>query len=168
MSERYALRHIGRDVEYVVDERALVTRIEGNERRVELDGIRSVRIARLGNLEMCVLSLDGDEETTIATDEAGSRPAFRSLVLALYGALASRSVPFVCGSMFIVTVIAVISGVLASLGVLLHLGVIDAPQFQTRGTVLALVCAIVGPFVAFRARPKPVQSEAELIEMLPP
>lgn len=167
MSERYLLRHLGREVAYGLDERALTITVEGNERRIELDAIRAVRVARIGNLEMCALSLDAGKESTLATDEAGSRAAYASLVLALYRALASRGVPFVGGSTFIVVLIAVICVVLGAVGALLYLGVIDAPQFQTRGMILALVCAVVGPIAAFRARPKPVQSEAELTALLP-
>jgi hypothetical protein len=167
MSERYALRHLGRDIEYALDDRALSMSIEGNERRIELDGIRAVRVARIGTLEICALTLDGGKESTIATDEPASRAAFASLVRALYAALASRNVPFVGGSMLIVSIIAASCVAVAILGACLYVGVIDVPGLQTRGAIVALVCVLVGPFMAYRARPKPVRSEAELTALLP-
>jgi len=158
---------MGRDIEYVLDEGALLLTFQGSERRIDLDAIRGARVARIGTLHVCALTLDGGKETTIATDESGSRAAFTSLVRALYAALASRSVPFVSGSMLIVSIIAVSCVAVAVLGVSLYLGLIDVPGLQTRGAIVALVCVLVGPFMAFRARPKPVRSEAELTALLP-
>lgn len=167
MSERYVLRHVGREIAYVLEDRALLLTFQGSERRIELDAIRSVRVARIGTLHACALTLDGGSETTIATDEPGSRAAFTSLVQALYAALASRNVPFVGGSMLVVSIIAVSCVAVAVLGACLYLGVIDAPGLETRGAIVALVCVLVGPFMAYRARPKPVMSEAELTALLP-
>lgn len=48
--------------------------------------------------------------------------------------------PFVAGSWFVVAIVVVRCPVLAMLGVLLHLGVIDAPTLRRRDMALAVVC----------------------------
>lgn len=46
-------------------------------------------------------------------------------------------------------------------------GVIDLPAFHTRGIVMAVVCALLGPFGGYRAWPHVLRSEAELAAVLP-
>jgi len=163
MSQRSELRHLGRDVSVEVREQDVVV----GAQTFRFDAIREVRVARIGNLEMCVLRLDGGGEHTIATDEAARRGAFASAVRALWAGLEGRQVPFVTGSWLLAGIIGTIAVVVGVLGALVYTRVIDAPAFARRGGVLALVCAIVGPVGVFQGRPRAISSAAALDAALP-
>lgn len=163
MSQRFELRHLGRDLTVEVREHDLVA----GAQTLRFDAIREVRVARIGTLEVCVLRLVAGGEHTFATDEASRRAAFASAVRALWAALAARKVPFVAGSWMLAGMIATIVVVVGVLGALVYAGVIVAPRFARRGGVLAVVCAILGPIGVFKARPRALSSAAELDAVLP-
>lgn|SRR3990167_9485395 len=163
MSQRFELRHLGRDLTVEIREQDLVA----GAQTVRFDAIREVRVTRIGTLEVCVLRLAAGGEHTFATDEAARRGAFASAVRALWAALAARKVPFVAGSWLMAGMIATIVVVVGVLGALVYAGVIDAPAFARRGGVLALVCAILGPVGVVRSRPRAISSAAELDAALP-
>lgn len=168
LSHTWMLSHLGRDLEVRLDDRGLEL-VAGTSppARIELEAIRSVRIARLGSLEMCVLGLGQRREHTLSTDEPKTRPAFTALVRALYPPLTARGVPFVAGSSLLLGLIVVICVVTLAVGLGVYLGILDAPAFRSRGLVLAIVSLLGGPVIAWRARPKPISSEAQLVAVLP-
>ena len=120
---------------------------------IAFDTIRKVVIGRIGEHEMCALHLDGGKELTFGTDEAATRAAYGDAVRAVWAALAPRSVPFVSGAWFLAGTVATIALVCGVLGALLFLGVIDAPGYARKGAIVAALCAIGGPIIAFRSRP---------------
>jgi len=139
----------------------------GTERRVSLATVRSARIARLGNVEICALALEGGREDAIATDERGCRADFAALVRELYAALSPRSVPFARGSWLIAGVVATSCAAGLALGLAVYLGVIDAPQYAVRALVGAIVSAVFGPVGVWTARPRAIRTDAELDAALP-
>ena len=165
----YSLKYMGLEFNVELEEDAVVVEdADGSSsQRIDFDSIRSVRVARIGSLDVCVLALDAGKERTLGCDEAASRTAFGEMVRALYEKLAPRAVPFLGGSAFLLVLIAVIALVLGALGLALYLGVVDAPVFRTRGLLLAVLGAVGGPIGAWMARPRPVRSEAELNALLP-
>lgn len=135
-------------------------------RRIPLSDIRSVRITRIGTLEVCELSLTGDSKQLLATDDRDSRAGYAALVRALHDRLAPRGVPFVSGAWFLVVMVFAISVVCGVLAALVVTGTIDAPAFERRAWVAMILCALMGPLALWKARPKPVD-RAALEAMLP-
>lgn len=165
----HVLRHLGREVHVQLAGDAVVfSDASGAEaRRIDLVSIRAVRLARIGTLETCELTLDDATKRTIATDEAACRAAFAAIVSGLHERLASRRVPFFAGSWLVVMIIVASCVVLGIVGLLLYLGVLDLPAFRGRGMVLAIVAALLGPIGAWTARPRALSSAAELNKRLP-
>ena len=169
MSEPFVLRHLGRERRYALDgsDLVVVDGTTGTERRVGLGTIHGVRLARIGNLEICALMLERGREEVIATDERGSRADLSALVRALHAALASRSVPFVRGSWLIAGVLAASCAASFAAGLSLYLGVIEAPAFATRGIVVAVVSALLGPLGVWTSRPRALRTDADIEAVLP-
>jgi hypothetical protein len=163
MGQRYELRRLGQVQSVEVQDRDLIL----GSRTIAFDTIRKVVIGRLGEHEMCSLHLDGGQELTFGTDEASTRAAYADAVRAVWAALASRNVPFVSGAWLLAGTVATITLACGVAGALLFFGVIDAPAHANRGAIVAVLCAIGGPIVAFRSRPKKLSTEAELEAALP-
>ncbi|MBL8945346.1 MAG: hypothetical protein JNK45_19435 [Myxococcales bacterium] len=165
----HVLRHVERELLVRLTADALVLRDASSTepRTIPFASIRAVKLARIGTLEGCELTLDDGSARTLSTDEAACRPAWAAIVRGLYDELAPRGVPFVAGSWLVVAILVVSCVVLGIVGALLYLGVIDAPAFRRRGIVLAIVCMVLGPIGAWAARPRAVRDAAALAKHLP-
>jgi hypothetical protein len=165
----HVLRHLDRElrVRLAADALVLLDATDAEPRTIPFASIRAVKLARIGNLELCELTLDDATTRTLSTDEAACRPAWTAIVRGLFDALAPRGVPFVGGSWLVVAILVVSCVVLGIAGALLYLGVIDAPAFRRRGLVLAVVCAVLGPIGAWAARPRTIRDAAALAKRLP-
>lgn len=163
MTGRFVLRRLGQEQIVEVQDRDVIL----GSRTIAFDTIRKVVIGRIGEHEMCGLHLDGGQEYTFGTDEKSTRAAYADAVRAVWAALAPRSVPFVSGAWLLAGTVATIAVICAVVGALLFLGVIDAPAYARRGAIVAVLCAIGGPIVALRSRPKKLSTERELEAALP-
>ncbi len=165
----HVLRHLGRElrVRLAADALVLWDASSPEPRTIPLSSIRAAKLARIGTLETCELTLDDGSARTLSTDEAACRPAWAAIVRGLFDQLAPRGVPFVAGSWLVVGVIVISCVVLGIVGALLYLGVIDAPALRRRGIALAIACAVLGPIGAWAARPAAIRDEAALTKRLP-
>lgn len=165
----HLLRHLGRELRARFDGDALVLRDAAATapRTIPFASIRAVKLARIGTVEICELTLDDATRRTLSTDEPECRPAYATLVRSLFDQLAPRGVPFVAGSWLVVAIIVASCIVVGILGVLVYFGVIEFPAMRARGMVLATVCAFIGPIGAWTARPRSIRDTGELAKRLP-
>lgn len=163
----FVLRHQGRELQVTVADDAVTIEAAAQPRRIPLADIRSVRVARIGTVEMFELELGEGGKQAVATDDRECRARFAELVRALYERLAPRGVTFVSGAWFLVVVVFAIAVVCGTLAGLVVAGVIDAPAFVRRAWVVMILCVLMGPVALWKARPKPLADRAALDAVLP-
>ncbi|MBK8715792.1 MAG: hypothetical protein IPN32_13740 [Deltaproteobacteria bacterium] len=136
-------------------------------RRVEFAAIRSVRVARIGTLEACVLTLADGTERTIATDDRSCRADYAGFVRGLFARLHPRGIAFIAGSWLVIAIAVSACAAIGILAALAYAGVLDLPFSRTRMLVTMVVTTLACPAVVLQARPRSLRSADELDAKLP-
>lgn len=159
MGEPTQLTSFGVARGYVLDGDALV--MSGKESRtLALADIERVRLANLGEMMCCELTVRGGPPHTITTDVAGERARYAGFVRELHARLAERTgVEFIRGAWSLVVLMAVIGVVVLACGLAVHQGWIGvSPGLRGKASaimILAVIWLVAGPFLVWGSRPRP-------------
>jgi hypothetical protein len=144
----------GKPIQYSLDDATLGIASEKSTRTIRLGEVRGARLAQIGTLRMCELTLvDGSKASIIGESPA---PALQPFVEAVHARLVELGQPvqYTRGSWFLVIIMIVVGVCVIAAAQLLRAG---APL-----TILGFVWMIAGPIVAWRSRPRAYDPRASL------